>query len=106
MDERADQCELLLHSAGQAVRQPSPERRQLGHRQELIAPRLVSPDAVHFGKERNVFVHGEIAVQAEALRSEERRVGKECRARWGAARGKEKKEGGGGGSRGSTAKGD
>ena len=44
------------------------ERRQLRHRQQLIPATLVVADAVDLGKERDVLVDGQIAIQAESLR--------------------------------------
>ena len=44
------------------------KRRQLRHRQQLVAARAVVANAVHLGEERDVLVDGQIAVQTESLR--------------------------------------
>ena len=68
MYERTGERELLLHAAGQLIGPTRTKGRQLGHREQLIAPRPVIPHTVQFGEEGDVLVNGEIAVQAEALR--------------------------------------
>ena len=66
--QRAGQRELLLHAARQLVGQPRAKRRELRHVEQLVAAALVMRDAVDLGKERDVLVNREIAIQAEALR--------------------------------------
>jgi hypothetical protein len=66
--ERAGERELLLHPTRQPVGPAPAERRQLGHLQQAIPGRLIAPDAVNLGKEGDVLVDREIAVQGEPLR--------------------------------------
>ena len=68
VDERAGERELLLHAAGELVRETRAERGQLRYLQEAITSRFVVSDAVDFGEEGNVLVNAQVAVQREALR--------------------------------------
>ena len=67
VDERAGQRQLLLHAAGEPIREPLPERRQLGHVQQPVAAGVVVVDAVDLGEEGDVLVDAEIAVETESL---------------------------------------
>ncbi len=75
MDQRARQRQLLLHAPGQLVGEPAPERRELRHVEQVIAALRVVRHIVDGGEERDVLVHGQVAVQAEALRQVAHLVG-------------------------------
>ncbi len=68
VDEGAGQGQLLPHAAGQPFGQTPPERGQPGKGQELFAAGPEIAAAVDLGEELDVLVHGQVAVQAEALR--------------------------------------
>ena len=65
--QRAGERQLLLHAAGEAIRQTVAERCELRHLEEPAATSLVVRDAMDLGEEGHVLVDREIAVQAEAL---------------------------------------
>jgi hypothetical protein len=67
VDQGAGQRQLLLHAAGEAVRETAAERRQAQAVQQLVAPRPPVVDAVDGGEEGDVLVDREIAVEREAL---------------------------------------
>src|SRR5439155_9760087 len=66
--ERARERELLLHPARQSIGAASPERRELRHLEQPIACVLVPAHAVDLGKEGDVLVDRQVAVEAEARR--------------------------------------
>src|SRR5450759_804272 len=67
VDERARECQLLLHAAGQAVGQAMAKRRELRHVEQPIAPRSEVGEPMDFRKERDVLVDAQVTVEAEAL---------------------------------------
>ena len=78
MHERAGERELLLHAAGEPVGEAIAKRRELRQLEQPLAPlangRIAQTQAMNLGKERDVFVDREIAVQAEALREIAKRL--------------------------------
>ena len=68
MDEGAGERKLLLHPAGELLRQPGAELREPGQLEQAIAGRAVVADAMNLGEEGDVLVDAQIAIEAELLR--------------------------------------
>ena len=68
VDEGAGERQLLLHAAREPLGQAVAEGRHPHHLEELVAAGAVAAHVVDLGEEGDVLVHGEVAVEREALR--------------------------------------
>ena len=75
VDQRAGERELLLHAARKLLREPPAERRQPRQIEQPVSRGGVVANAVNLGKERDVLVDAQIAVEAELLRQVSDRAG-------------------------------
>ena len=77
--QRACERQLLFHPARQLLGETCAELRQLRQLEQAVPAiangRVAHAEAVNLGEERDVFVDGEIAVQAEPLRQIPERLG-------------------------------
>ena len=67
------------------VRQMTPEEKEAFHRDaeaKIKVVKVQKPKENERGEPRDVVVEGDVLGGAGVRRSEERRVGKECRSRW------------------------
>ena len=68
MDQCAREREFLLHAARQRLRQAFSKRGQPRKIEQFVPPFLIALDPVNLGKEFDIFVYGQIAIQREGLR--------------------------------------